>query len=86
MTGPNLTKSLVGVLMRFRTEKIAMVADVENMFYNFYVDEQIRNYLHFLWHRDNDPNKQIINYRMCVHVFRNNNLPAVATYGLKKCV
>ena len=64
MTGPNLTNSLIGVLMRFRTEKIAIMADVEKMFYNFYVDEQDRNYLRFLWHQDNDPNKEIIDYRM----------------------
>ena len=86
MTGLNLKNSLVGVLVRFRTEKIAIVADVEKMFYKFYVDEQDRNYLRFLWHKDNDPNKEIIDYRMSVYVFGNGPSPAVATYGLRKCV
>lgn len=52
------------------------------MFYCFNVREQDRNYLRFLWFRDNDISKEIVEYRMTVHVFGNSPSPAVAIYGL----
>ncbi|TWW54056.1 hypothetical protein D4764_0241980 [Takifugu flavidus] len=33
MQGPDLTNTLIGALMRFREEPIAMMADIESMFY-----------------------------------------------------
>lgn len=86
MSGPDLTNSLVGVLLRFRREPVAIVADIQQMFYGFYVEEKHRNFLRFLWFKDNDPNKELTEFRMCVHVFGNTPSPAVATYGLRKCV
>lgn len=86
MSGPDLANSLVGVLLRFRSEPVAIMADIQQMFYGFYVTEKHRNYLRFFWFRDNDPNKELVEYRMCVHVFGNCPSPAVATYGLRKCV
>ncbi|XP_077137605.1 uncharacterized protein LOC143803713 [Ranitomeya variabilis] len=84
LTGPNLTNNLVGVLMRFRKEPVAITADIEQMFHCFIVQQDHRNYLRFLWHRDNDTNKEMIEYRMKVHVFGNSPSPAVATYGLRR--
>lgn len=40
----------------------------------------------FLCHRDNDPDKELVEYRMCKHVFGNSPSPAIATYGLRKAV
>ena len=84
MTGPDLTNSLIGVLLKFRREKVAVTADIEQMFFNFYVHEEDRNYLRFLWFRDNDINNELVEFRMCVHVFGNSPSPAVATFGLRK--
>ena len=38
MKGRDLMNSLVGVLLRFRREKIAIVADIETMFYQIRVN------------------------------------------------
>ncbi|KAK7889533.1 hypothetical protein WMY93_025093 [Mugilogobius chulae] len=84
--GPDLNNSLLGVLMRFRKEAVAFTADIEQMFYCFNVREQDRNYLRFLWFRDNDLSKDITEYRMTVHVFGNSPSPAVAIYGLHQSV
>lgn len=46
--------------------------------------EDCRDVLRFVWHKDNDPQKELVNYRMCVHVFGNSPSPAVATYGLRR--
>ncbi|XP_023812156.1 uncharacterized protein LOC111947642 [Oryzias latipes] len=86
LTGPDLNNSLLGVLMRFRKEAVAFTADIEQMFYCFNVREQDRNYLRFLWFRDNDLSKDLIECRMRVHVFGNSPSPAVAIYGLHQSV
>ena len=85
-TGPDLTNMLLGILLRFRKERIAVTADIEQMFYNFCVSEEHRDYLRFLWFEDNDPQKPLVDYRMTVHVFGKSTSPAVATYGIRKIV
>ena len=86
LTGPDLTNNLLGILMRFRKEPVAIIGDVQKMFYSFYVQESHRDFLRFLWYKDNDPSQNLIEYRMRVHVFGNSPSPAVATYGLRKTV
>ena len=63
-----------------------MSVDIEQMFYSFLVSPEHRDYLRFLWYQDNDANKELIQYRMKARVFGNSPSPAVATYGLRKCV
>ncbi|XP_061170421.1 uncharacterized protein LOC133179742 [Saccostrea echinata] len=84
MSGPDLTNSLLGVLMRFRQDTVAVMTDVEQMFYCFRVQEEHRDYLRFLWYRNNNPEEDLAEYKMKVHVFGNSPSPAVATYGLRK--
>ncbi len=86
LTGPDLNNSLLGVLFRFRKQSVAITADIQQMFYCFLVKEEDRNFLRFLWFHDNDLSKDIVEYRMKVHVFGNSPLPAIAIYGLRKAV
>jgi hypothetical protein len=37
-----------------------------------------------MWYEDNNLQKELFDYRMCVHVFGNSPSPAVATYGLQR--
>lgn len=83
LTGPDMTNNLLGILLRFRKEKVAIMGDIQQMFYCFSVREDHRDFLRFIWYEDNDPTKDLIEYRMCVHVFGNSPSPAVATYGLR---
>ncbi|XDV22790.1 hypothetical protein PO909_027607 [Leuciscus waleckii] len=84
LTGPDLNNSLLGVLIRFRKEPVAVTADIQQMFHCFTVKENHRDYLRFLWFRDNDLDKDVIECRMKVHVFGNSPSPAVAIYGLHR--
>ncbi|KAK3742405.1 hypothetical protein QZH41_008057 [Actinostola sp. cb2023] len=84
LTGPDLTSSLFGVLLRFRHHNTAAMCDVEQMFHSFKVDQKHQNFLRFLWYRNNDPLEEIIVYQMTVHLFGNGPSPAVATFGLQK--
>ena len=77
LTGPDLNNSLHWVLLRF-------IEHIEQMFHSFIVKEDHRNYLRFLWFKDNDTRKNIVEYRMRVHVFGNSPSPAVAMYGLRR--
>lgn len=84
LTGPDLNNSFLGVLMRFRRKQVAIMADIEQMFRSFVVREDHRNFLRFLWFKDNDTTKEVVEYRMRVYVFGNRPSPAVAIYGLRK--
>lgn len=86
LTGPDLNNTLLGVLIRFRKEAVTITADIQQMYHCFLVREEDRNFLRFLWFRDNDPSKDIVEYRMRVHVFGNCPSPAVAIYCLRKSV
>jgi hypothetical protein len=61
-----------------------VTADIQQMFHCFYVRPDHRNFLRFFWHRDNDFKKELVEYRMKVHVFGNRPSPAVAIYGLHR--
>lgn len=63
LTGPDLTNSIVGVLMRFREEQVALSADIECMFHD-------RDAFRFLWWPDGDLTQQPIDHRMEVHFVR----------------
>ena len=62
LKGPPSCNSLLGILMRFRKEAVAVTVDVEQMFYNFKVDEDHRDYLRFIWHKDNDLSKPLVDH------------------------
>ncbi len=47
MQGPNLTSTLLGVLLRFQKESVCLMADVEGMFYQVKVTEPDKDFLRF---------------------------------------
>ncbi|XP_033122071.1 uncharacterized protein LOC117121078 [Anneissia japonica] len=69
LPGPNLTSSLLGVLLRFREYEVALMADVEVMFHQVLVPEKDRNFLRFLWFPEGDLQAKPVEYRMRVHLF-----------------
>ncbi|XP_028407859.1 uncharacterized protein LOC114530488 [Dendronephthya gigantea] len=83
LSGPDLTNSLIGILLRFRTGPVAFTVDIEQMFHAFFVNARHRDFLRFFWYKENDPCKEVIEYRMKVHLFGNTSSPAVATTALR---
>ncbi|XP_054600468.2 uncharacterized protein [Nothobranchius furzeri] len=83
LTGPDLINTLVGVLCRFRKEAVAIICDIERMFYQFSVTPEYRNYLKFLWWKGGDLEKEPQEYRMAVHLFGAASSPGCANFGLK---
>ena len=86
LPGPNLLNDLLGILLRFRLHQVAFICDIQNMYYNFRVNEEHRNSLRFLWWPDGDMNFDPLEYRMKVHIFSAISSGGVATYGLRRIV
>ena len=84
MKGPDLMNSLVGVLMRFRKEAVALVADIEAMFHQVSVAPQDRDAFRFLWWPEGDVREDPMPYRMTVHLFGAKSSPSCATFCLRE--
>ena len=83
LSGPNLTSTLVGVLLRFREEAVALMADVEIMFHQVRVPSEDYDVLIFLWWPNGDTSKELVEYQMTVHIFGAMSSPSCANYALK---
>ena len=75
---------LVGVLIRFRKNRIALVADVEAMFHQVRVEPSHTNALQFLWWKDGDLNDKPIVCQMLVHLFGTTSSPSCANFSLRQ--
>lgn len=84
LQGPDLMNSLIGVLTRFRKDDVAITCDIEQMFHSFYVNPEHRDFLRFLWFKDNNLDGPIVECRMNVHIFGATSSPGVANFSLKK--
>ena len=69
LQGPDLTKNLIGVLLRFRQEPVALMADMEQMFHQVSVAPDDCHSLRFLWWEDSDLSKNPVDHQMLVHFF-----------------
>ena len=84
MKGKDLTNTLVGVLLRFRQEPIALMSYIKGMFNQVIVPKPDRDYLRFLWWPNGDVDMPLEEYRMKTHLFGATSSPAVANFALRK--
>ncbi|XP_063968669.1 uncharacterized protein LOC135157358 [Lytechinus pictus] len=82
--GPDLTNKLIGVLLRFRSAPVALMADVEAMFHQVRVPAADRDVLRFLWWPRGNMKENPLTYRMCVHLFGGTWSPSVCSYALRR--
>ena len=54
------------------------------MFHQVKAPEQQRNYLRFLWCKDSDLDKDVVEHEMTAHVFCGVSLSSCSNYALKK--
>ena len=84
LPGPDLTNQIIGVLLRFREEPIAVTGDIEAMFHQVKVPEKQRNYLRFLWWKDSDLDKDVVDHEIAAQVFGGVSSPSCSNYALKR--
>ena len=84
MQGPDLTNSLVGVLMRFRQDHVVFMADIEAMFHHVRVPDEQCDFLRFLWWPNGNLEEAIQEYQMTVHLFGAVSSPSCCNFALKQ--
>ena len=67
--GPNLIAKIFDILVRFRCNKIGLLADIKQAFLNVEIDKEHRDYLRFLWYDSNSEQSQKVVYRFLRVVF-----------------
>ena len=77
----DIINGLLGILCRFRKERIAISYDIEQLFYQVKECEKHRAYLRFLWW-GGDINLPQTEFRMTVHLFGVKSAPRCANYEL----
>ena len=76
----DLLSNLTGVIMRFRENRIALCADIEQMFMQVKVDPKDRPYLRFIWKN----NGHIESYEYTSHTFGATDSPCIASHALRR--
>lgn len=84
LQGPDLTNTLIGVLLRFKEHSVAFMADIESMFYQVTVPEEDGDLLRFLWWPDGDLDSKIEEFRRKVHLFGATSSPSCASSALRR--
>lgn len=86
LQGPDLTNSLVGILLRFHQESIAVMADIISMYYQVRVPRLDVNFLRFLWWPEGDIEQNPKDHCMLVHLFGAVSSPSCASFALRETV
>ena len=84
LPGPDLTNQIVSILIRFREEKVAVIADVESMYYQVQVPENQQTYLKVLWWENHDTECHPQEFVMCAHVFGGASSGGCSNYALRR--
>ena len=84
VSGTDLANQIVGVLLRFRKEHVAFMADIKSMFYQVLVPPHQRSLLRYLWWQESNLSKKVVDYQMCVHIFGGTSSPSCSNFALKK--
>ena len=84
LQGPDLMNGLIGVLMRFRMEHVAITGDLECMYYQVRVPEHQRKYLRFVFWEEGDISLPPVDFEMCVHVFGALSSMGCVNYALRQ--
>ncbi|XP_059058487.1 uncharacterized protein LOC131851945 [Achroia grisella] len=83
LSGPDLLQSLPGVLMRFRQRRVAVTADIKDMFMRVTIREEDRDMQRFLWRGDRRQGPAV-EYRMKSVIFGATSSPCTAIYVKNK--
>ena len=84
LQGPENTSLLMGVILRFRVNSVAVAADIKRMFHQVFVSPEDRGALCYLWWPDGDLTKDPKTFQMLVHIFGATSSPSICGYALRR--
>ena len=70
LQGPDITNSLIGVLLKLRQENFTFIADIEAMFHQVPFDPKDVETLRFHWCSNDNLDNEPEQYSILVHLFR----------------
>lgn len=82
LIGPTIQDDLLDILLRWRKHRIAVTADIEKMYRQFFVDEADVDYQRIVWR--NSENEPIRDYRIKRIFFGNASAPFMAIRSVKQ--
>lgn len=82
MTGPRLQDDLASILMRWRTHKIALSADVNKMYRQFWITNDHRDYQRIVWRRT--PKEPIVDFRLKTITYGTSSAPYMAVRAMQQ--
>ena len=82
LTGPNLQRDVLEILLRFRLRPVALVVDIKEMFCQVLLAEKDRKYHRLLW-RDLDPTKPVDVYEAVRLTFGDRASPYLTKFVLR---
>ena len=83
LKGPDYLPNLAGILLRFRQYPIALVADIEKMFYQVRICKEDRSAFCFLWREPGSSDPPAV-YQMNSHIFGAISSPSVCSLTLRR--
>ena len=84
LQGPDLTNNLVGILLRFLQDPVAVMGDVLSMFHQVRVPVEDRGFLRFLWWPGGDLAKGLKEYQTTVHLFGAVSSSSCANFAMRR--
>ena len=84
LQGPENTSLLMGVILKFRVNSVAVAADIKRMFHQVFVSPEDRGALCYLWWPDGDLTKDPKTFQMLVHIFGATSSPSICGYALRR--
>ena len=82
--GPDLNNNLVGILLRFRQDSVAVMGAVLSMFHQVRVPVEDRDFLRFFWWPVGDLAKGLEEYQMTVQLFGAVSSPSCANFTIRR--
>ena len=70
--------------MKFRTEEVPFMGDIEATFCQVKVPDSQRSFSRYLWWNNNDLNGELVDYKIGVHVFEGSSSPGCCNYALRR--
>ena len=84
LQGAENTSSLIGVILRFRDDSVAVAADIKRMFHQVFVSPEDRGAPCYLWWQDGDFTMDTKTFQMLVHIFGATSSPSICGYALRR--
>ena len=72
------------LVCRFRQHEVAVMGDVEKMFYQVKLPESHQDFFRFVWWPGGDSSQPLQEFRMTVHILGCISSPSCANYALKR--